>query len=160
MCVCVFFFHGIHMHSHISSTEFWNYEKTQIKAQPLSNQTSVQSWCVECWNAQQVFSNDQYAQSGLPLVSMAWFSSYIPREHISLTSINAMFPFITWLYVLDFTFASQCGRETICLWVLQHCWVFCWEQLQQIVYFARFITKAHQDLYINLNCTKSLFEFA
>jgi hypothetical protein len=85
---------------HMSSTEFWNYERTQIKAQPLSNQTSMQGWCVECWNAQQVLSNGQHAQSGLPLVSMAKFSSYIPQEHVSLTSINAVFSFITWLYVL------------------------------------------------------------
>jgi hypothetical protein len=100
-CVCVF--HGIHMHSpHVFYwiLKLWE-KKTKIKAQPLSNETSMQSWCVECWNAQQVFSNGQYAQeSGLPLVSMAWFSSYIHQGHISLTSINAMFPFITWLYVL------------------------------------------------------------
>ncbi len=99
VCVCVLFMEYT-CTPHISSTEFWNYEKTQINTQPLSNRTSMQSWCVECWNAQQVFSNGQYAQSSLPLVSMAWFSSYIPQEHISLTSINAMFPFITWLYML------------------------------------------------------------
>jgi hypothetical protein len=81
--IYMYFFHAIYIQSHMSSIQFWNDEKTEIKVQPLRNETAMQSWSVGCWNTQQVISNEQYAQqSGLPVVSMAWFSNCIHQGHI------------------------------------------------------------------------------